>query len=62
MLYIDECSAYANLYITETFNLLAESIFKVQMKLVEQGEKKIERLKLTDTDTSMDFKGNCFCI
>jgi len=50
---VDECSAKADINIDETFQTLAETIRQVQMKLIEKGAQRIERLKLKDEETSM---------
>jgi Ras family len=53
--FIDECSAKTGQQVFETFMEVVETIYAVQMELVKTGQTTIERLKLKDTDTSMEF-------
>jgi len=38
---------------------VVETIYAVQMEMVKNGQTTIERLKLKDTDTSLEFQGRC---
>lgn len=59
MLYIDECSALADIGIKETFAALIEGIVKVQSELIKKGVKDKKSLKLKDEDLSMHFTHRC---
>ena len=59
LLYIDECSALADIGIKETFQALIEGIIKVQSELIKKGIKDKRSLKLKDEDLSMHFAHRC---
>lgn len=46
LLFIDECSALADINIKETFEALIEAINKVQTELIRKGIKDKKSLKL----------------
>lgn len=59
LLFIEECSALADINISETFEALIEAINRVQTELVKKGIKDSKNLKLQDEDLSMNFAHRC---
>ena len=55
MLYIDECSALADIGISEVFSTLISGVVRVQSELVRKGLKESQALKIKDEDLSMHF-------
>ncbi len=59
MVFVEECSAKTGQLVNETFMALVETVYGVQMGLVEQGVITLDRLKLKDDDTSLEFGSRC---
>lgn len=59
LLFIDECSALADIGIKETFTALIEGIIRVQSELINKGIRDKKSLKLKDEDMSPHFSHRC---
>ena len=59
LIYIDECSALADIGINDIFYTLVEGIIKVQTELVNSGIKSKNSLKLKDEDISLHYNHRC---
>ncbi len=55
LLYIDECSALADIGIKDVFSSLIHAVVRVQSELVRKGLKESQALRIKDEDLSMHF-------
>ena len=53
LLFIDECSALADIGITPLFNVLVLSIIETQKLLVAEGKKTAKALRMRDEDLTL---------
>lgn len=58
-LFIDESSALADIFITEFFEAVIQSVFSYQMDLISKGIKTEQQLKKLDVDMSPHFEHRC---
>ena len=59
LLFVDECSALADINVRESVFGLVKGIYDIQKQLVEQGVKDERELKVREEELSLNFEHRC---